>query len=107
MLLKVCNQKEIAEDGVLYKFEVNEKRLFVVRLSGVYHAADSTCTHEEADLSLGILNDEVLLCPLHQAKFDIRSGKVISGPSGDDPGTISSLRTYETKVENNELYIVS
>ena len=105
MLVKVCSLSEIAEEGTLYRFEVDSMRVIVIKLSGVYFAADSTCTHEEADLSLGILNDEILMCPLHQARFDVKSGRVISGPNGDDPGPIAPLRTYTTKVENEYLYI--
>ncbi len=69
------------------------------------YAADSTCTHEEADLSLGMLTGEVLTCPLHQAKFNIETGQVLSGPNGDDPETIPNLRTYVVKVEESEVYV--
>jgi len=82
-------------------------RVVVIKLSGIYFAADSTCTHAEADLSLGILNDEILMCPLHQAKFDFKTGKVISGPNGNDPGSIAPLHTYVISVDDKDLYIQS
>ena len=103
---RICSLSEIAEEGTIYRFELGGLRILVVKLSGVYHVADSTCTHEEADLSLGILSDEILMCPLHQARFDIRDGKVLNGPNGDRPSTIPPLRTYSTKVENGELFLL-
>jgi nitrite reductase/ring-hydroxylating ferredoxin subunit len=105
LLAKVCSVSEIAEEGTLYRFEVENRPVLVTRLSNNLFVANSTCTHEEADLSLGILLDDLLMCPLHQAKFNVKTGRVLSGPNGDDPSTIPSLRTYTTKVENGELFI--
>ena len=98
---------EIPEEGTPYRFDAGELRIVVIKLSGIYFAVDSTCPHEEADLSLGVLNDEVLMCPLHQARFDVRNGKVINGPNGDDPDSIAPLCTYVTKVDDKNLYIQS
>jgi len=107
MQVKICSLSEISEEGTIYRFEVDEHRIIIVKLSGIYFAADSTCTHEEADLSLGILNDDILMCPLHQARFNIRSGNVVAGPHGDDPATIPPLRTYQTRIEKGELFILT
>jgi len=107
MRTRVCSIKDIAEEDVPYGFEIGEMRVVVVKLSGSYYVANSTCTHEEADLSLGILNGDILMCPLHQARFDIRTGLVINGPNGGDPKTIPSLKTYKTEAEDGELYIIT
>ena len=56
--------------------------LLVVQFQGSDFVTDSTCTHEEADLSLGMFSDGVVTCPLHRARFKVESGDVISGPDG-------------------------
>ncbi len=87
------------------KFEVGNVNVLVARAGESFFAAETTCTHEEADLSLGILLGFTLTCPLHQAKFDIRNGEVLDGPNGTDPSSIRALGTYSTKVEGEELFV--
>jgi len=104
MLVKICKTSEI-EEGTLYRFDISDKPLLVTRVGSEYYAAETSCTHEEADLSLGIISGEIITCPLHHARFDVRSGTVISGPDEEDPSSINKLRTYKTKVENGELWV--
>jgi 3-phenylpropionate/trans-cinnamate dioxygenase ferredoxin component len=89
----------------MYRFDVVNKALLVVKSAGKFFATDSICTHEEADLSLGMFSDGVISCPLHNAKFRVNSGEVLSGPDGSSPDKISKLKVYGTKVENGELYV--
>ncbi|MHB8567431.1 MAG: Rieske (2Fe-2S) protein [Nitrososphaerales archaeon] len=105
MYSRVCKVNEISVEGEMYRFDVNDRPLLVTRLGDEYYATDSICTHEEADLSLGILSQDVVTCPLHQARFELKTGKVLSGPDGSDPDSLPALRIYQTKVENGELLI--
>jgi nitrite reductase/ring-hydroxylating ferredoxin subunit len=105
MFVKLCRTSEVSEEGIPYRFEINDKPLVVTKLSNKYFVANSTCTHEEADVSLGILAGEILTCPLHQAKFNITTGKVLGGPNGEGPETIPPLKTYTSKVEGDDLLV--
>ena len=87
-------------EGELYRFDVNDKPLLVTKFSGNYFVADSICTHEEADLSLGMVSDGTLSCPLHRAQFDIATGTVKRGPDGAAADSIPPLKIYPSKVEN-------
>jgi len=89
----------------MYRFEVEGRPILVVKLGAQYYAADSTCTHQEADLSLGILIDGIITCPLHQAKFNVSDGSVIGGPDGSAPESIPKLRVYSTLIQGDELFI--
>lgn len=100
---RICKTSEI-QDGELYRCEVGEKTLLVARSEGKFVVTGAVCTHEEADLTLGIFSGKTITCPLHQAKFSIDSGAVISGPDGDSPDSIPALKVYSTKVENGELF---
>jgi 3-phenylpropionate/trans-cinnamate dioxygenase ferredoxin subunit len=51
---------------------------------GEYFALDDTCSHEEASLSEGWLEDGIVECPLHAGKFCLRSGEVLSMPATED-----------------------
>ena len=102
--MKVCKTSEL-EDGAMYKFEVANASVLIARAGDSFFATEASCTHEEADLSLGILLEFKLTCPLHQAKFDIRTGRVLDGPNGTDPTSIRALGIYLTKVEGEELFV--
>ncbi len=102
MFKRVSKASEV-EVGVLSRFDVDDHPLLVANLGEKYYVADSFCTHQEADLSLGIITDEVIECPLHHAQFNVINGQVVAGPDETDPSSIKNLRTYQTKVENGEL----
>ena len=61
------------------------------------------CTHEEADLTLGIFQGRTITCPLHQAKFDLETGTVVRGPEGGSVSSIPALKVYTTRIENGEI----
>lgn len=51
---------------------------------GEFFALDDTCSHEDASLSEGWLEDGVVECPLHAGKFCLRNGEVLSMPATED-----------------------
>ena len=62
-------------------------------------ATDNICTHAYACLSDGWLDGEVIECPLHAARFDIRTGKVLDPPATED------LKTYQVRVVGDEIQV--
>ena len=50
-------------------------------------ATDDRCPHMSAPLSIGTLEDCVVACPLHEGRFDLRSGNPVRMPTtgGLDP----------------------
>lgn len=87
------------------KFDLGDREVMIVHVNGHFYAADTWCTHQRSDLSMGILRDKVIMCPLHQARFDAETGAVIEGPSGDDPSTIPALKTYNLRMEGTEILV--
>ncbi len=46
-------------------------------------AVSRRCRHQLGDLSEGTVDaDGCLVCPWHQARYDVRSGEMVSGPRG-------------------------
>lgn len=52
--------------------------------SGEFFALDDTCSHEDASLSEGWIDDGVVECPLHAGKFCLKNGEVLSMPATED-----------------------
>ncbi len=78
--------------GVPYRVEHDETGILLCLVEGVVHAVQDTCTHEDISLSLGVLCEHRLRCPLHGSQFDVRTGKVL-----DEPAEID-LRTFDVSV---------
>ena len=71
----------------------------VFNADGELFAIDDTCTHQDASLSEGWLEDCLVECPLHAACFDLRTGKP-TGPPAKRP-----VRTYPVLVEDGVVYV--
>lgn len=67
---------------------------------GELFAVDDTCTHQEASLSEGWLEDCAVECPLHAASFDLRTGE----PSG--PPATRPVRTHAVHVQDGVVHVV-
>jgi len=66
---------------------------------GEFFATDNICTHAEAFLCDGFLENGVIECPLHQARFDIRTGKVMREPA------IQDIEIFAVKVEGGRIFV--
>lgn len=79
--------------------EVDGRRILVANVGGVFYATDDTCTHEEASLSCGSLRGELVKCPLHGSRFDLRTGEAMEDPA-EEP-----LQCYAVKVEDGVVLV--
>ena len=102
---KVGELSEV-QAGKMKMFKVRDKEYLVANVNGICYAIGNRCTHASADLSQGSLDGNVVTCPKHKSKFDVTTGKVISGPKmllihpkiKDEP-------SYEVKVEGNAILL--
>jgi len=96
--VRVAAVSDIPEESAV-RVELKGEAIAVVKSEGRIYAVSDTCTHEEASLSAGFVEGEVIECPRHGAQYDIRTGEALSFPA------ISPLRTYEVKIEGDEILI--
>jgi nitrite reductase/ring-hydroxylating ferredoxin subunit len=56
---------------------------YAVGNNGDYFAVSRRCRHLRADLADGSIDtDGCLVCPWHQAKYDVTTGHMVRGPQG-------------------------
>jgi nitrite reductase/ring-hydroxylating ferredoxin subunit len=103
-LVRVCDQSEVPV-GRLKFVQAADKDLVIANVDSKFYALDNWCTHEQGNLSDGELQKNVLTCPEHEAKFDVTTGKVVAGPDGESPDTITSERTYKIVIQGNDLMV--
>ena len=95
--VKVARTDEIAP-GQARLIDVKGKQIALFNIDGEFLAIDNMCTHEEASLAEGEISGYEVTCPLHGAKFDIRTGEVLGPPAYDDVVRYS-VRVTGTDIE--------
>ncbi len=75
-------------------------RYAVGNADGELFAVTRRCRHLYADLAEGSIDDEgCLVCPWHASKYDVETGKMVSGPKGiyaKIPGLQTALKAFTT-----------
>lgn len=125
--IEVANANEIPIGTTKY-IEVENVEILLVNVEGKYFAISNRCGHQNAPLSNGDFEGNIVTCPLHHARFDVTSGKLVSVPTAHafpgfekapkelqkalmDIGEMTShikihnLTTYETKMQDNKIMI--
>ncbi|MGA2762262.1 MAG: FAD-dependent oxidoreductase [Spirochaetia bacterium] len=95
---KVCRQDDLKE-GALTLVKSGEDSVCVVRLEGAVLAVGNKCPHYECKLNEGMLIGSELTCRCHDARFDIRTGKVLSAPALND------LTVYPVRLEGGDVLL--
>lgn len=71
----------------------------VFRCDGTFFAVDDTCTHEDASLAEGWVEDCQVECPLHGAAFDLRTGDVLCPPA------TRPVATHAVEIRGDEVWL--
>lgn len=71
----------------------------VFRSEGELFCVDDTCTHEDFSLADGWVEDGTVECPLHLAKFCLRTGAALAAPA------YRPLATHEMRVDGADVYV--
>lgn len=95
-------EEDALEDGECRSIRVDGLELVLCRVDATYYALDNTCTHAGGSLGDGGLHDMVLMCPLHGAEFDVRSGEPIDKTV--NPAT-EGVDSYDVKVRDGQVMV--
>lgn len=96
--LKVATTSELAL-GQAKKVEVDGKVIALFNLEGSYHAIDDACSHRGGPLSGGPTDGEVVTCPWHGSKFNVKSGDVLTPPAR------TGVSSYRVRVSGSDIEI--
>jgi naphthalene 1,2-dioxygenase system ferredoxin subunit len=78
---------------------VDGRQIALYSVDGDVYATDNICTHGHALLCEGFLEGHEIECPLHQGKFDVRTGQPTCAPATE------ALRSYPVKVEGGRVWL--
>jgi 3-phenylpropionate/trans-cinnamate dioxygenase ferredoxin subunit len=86
-------------DGKPQKISLGEKDVCVARIGEEVFAVADMCTHSEASLSEGDINNYKIECWLHGAEFDLRTGEAMTPPA------VEALETFEVRRDGDTVTI--
>ncbi|MGE0278835.1 MAG: non-heme iron oxygenase ferredoxin subunit [Nitrospiraceae bacterium] len=61
------------------------------KVDGKVYATDDLCTHGQASLADGYLEGDEIVCPLHDGRFCVRTGKATGAPCTVDIKSYSAI----------------
>ena len=89
---------DVPEEDVV-GVEVQGRDIALYSVEGEVFATDNICTHGHARLCEGFLEGHEIECPLHQGKFDVRSGQPTCAP------VTEAIRAYPVKIEGGRVFL--
>ncbi|ANN15362.1 bifunctional 3-phenylpropionate/cinnamic acid dioxygenase ferredoxin subunit [Amycolatopsis orientalis] len=96
-MIRACSVSELPE-GEALRVE-GPVPVSVFHAEGGYYALDDTCTHQDASLADGWIEGCFVECPLHAARFDLRTGVPACLPAKD------AVRAYPVVVADGVIYV--
>jgi len=88
------------QPGAMSPVEIGDLQIAIFNVAGEFFATDNVCTHAYALLTDGILEDDIVECPLHAACFNVKTGRIVCEPAESD------LRVYQTRLVERRIEIL-
>ncbi|OLS13645.1 MAG: Rieske (2Fe-2S) domain-containing protein [Promethearchaeota archaeon CR_4] len=106
MYTEVAKVEDIPE-GTMKHVEHHDKDLVIAHVKGKFYAMNDRCGHMKALLSMGKLQGTEIICPMHFAHFDMRTGKVTRPPQPENVPDMDKLPAEMVKMLENVDRMVS
>lgn len=98
---KLCRVDEVPEDEPLRVVLPDGRAVAVYKWQGAYYCTDDLCSHGEASLADGYVENGEIFCPYHMGSFCIATGEPRSAPCSQP------IAAYDVRVEDGSLLIVT
>ena len=79
--------------------KIEDEPILLVNIEGSYYAVEGECTHAYGNLSTGQLYGDEVVCPVHRATFNVRTGEALSPPAR------KALTVYPVRIEGNDILV--
>jgi len=96
--VKVASKEDVSA-GKMKLAEANGTLVLLANVAGEYYAIGNKCTHRGCKLSSGTLDGEIVKCPCHGSKFNVKTGEVMHGPANKPEPK------YTVKVEKDQVLV--
>lgn len=94
----VASRQALAE-GDMVAARAGDQDIAVYNVDGQFYATDNICTHAQAFLTDGYLDGDVIECPLHAGRFEVKTGKGLGPPIPCD------IKTFPVRIVGDEVQV--
>ena len=77
---------------------VNGTRIAIFSCDGGIYAIKNSCPHMGGELGEGLLQGDIVTCPWHGWRFNVKTGK-------NPEAAVVAVRSFEVKVEGDDVYV--
>jgi apoptosis-inducing factor 3 len=95
----VVAQFQELQDGQKRQVTVGDTDILLIRRDDRVYAIGAYCTHNQAPLEQGILHGDCIVCPWHNAYFDITTGDL------EQPPGLDSLDRYSVRIDGDNVLV--
>ena len=96
--VRVCGVDEV-EPGRYRCFSEGDLSFLLCNVKGVIHAIINQCSHMKVPLDGGRQFGKDFICPKHGARFDIATGKALSGAA------VARLKTFPVTIDGDDVIV--
>lgn len=86
-------------DGSGTSVVLNGREVALFRVGDAAYAIDNLCSHGQARLCDGFVEGHEIECPLHQGRFDLRTGQASAEPA------VEPVKTYPVRIAGGRVYV--
>jgi apoptosis-inducing factor 3 len=87
------------QDDQKRQVTVGDTDILLIRRADRVYAIGAYCTHNQAPLEQGVLHGDCLVCPWHNAYFDITTGDL------NQPPGLDSLQRYPVRIDGDRVLV--
>jgi 3-phenylpropionate/trans-cinnamate dioxygenase ferredoxin subunit len=86
--------------GVCRSFEMRDIRIVLAHLADGYYAIEDRCSHAESQLGVTrVYHGRQIACPMHGARFDLKTGAAKSPPA------FRAIATFATRIADGKIEV--
>ena len=76
-----------------------DRQIGLFKLPDGFYAVSAWCSHQKSSLVHGDVNNHEIECPLHGARFDLKTGRHLSLPA------VRPIARFDVKVDGNKILL--
>jgi len=94
----ICSTEDLPAGERLF-IELDGEPVVIFNIAGDYYAIADVCTHDMGSLGEGEVEGFQVICPRHGARFDVRTGDVLTLPA------VKGVPSYPVRVNEGMVEI--
>ncbi|MCG7495478.1 non-heme iron oxygenase ferredoxin subunit [Vibrio sp. Of7-15] len=96
--INVISANELPE-GEYTTLELPDTELLIIKSEGDVYAVENLCSHQSFELAGGEIENSEITCPLHEARFCLKTGKALCEPAEE------KIKTYPVRIHEQIIQV--